>query len=48
MGATFVRRARLASGLILFSYVLTHLFNLALGLVSLAAMDRVLHVLYAF
>jgi adenylate cyclase len=48
MGATFVRRARLASGLVLFSYVLTHLANLAVGLVSLAAMDRVLAVLYAF
>jgi adenylate cyclase len=48
MGATFVRRARLASGLVLFSYVLTHLFNLAVGLVSLAAMDEVLRGLYAF
>jgi adenylate cyclase len=48
MGATLVRRARLASGLVLFSYVLTHLLNLAVGLVSLEAMDDVLAVLYAF
>jgi adenylate cyclase len=48
MGATFVRRARLASGLILFSYVLTHLLNHALGLVSVAAMERGLAVVYPF
>jgi adenylate cyclase len=48
MGATLVRRARLVSGLVLFSYVLTHLSNLAVGLVSVAAMDRVLVVLYHF
>jgi adenylate cyclase len=34
-----VRRARLASGLVLFTYVATHLANHALGLVSLAAME---------
>ena len=48
MGATLIRRARLVSGLVLFSYVLTHLANLAVGLVSVAAMDRVLVVLYHF
>jgi adenylate cyclase len=48
VSALFVRRARLVSGLVLFSYVLTHLSNLAVGLVSLEAMDRVLRVLYAF
>ncbi len=34
-----VRRIRLASGLILFSYLLTHYTNHALGNISLAAMD---------
>ena len=34
-----VRRARLASGLVLFAYVSTHLANHVLGLISLAAMD---------
>ena len=34
-----VRRLRLASGLILFTYVATHLANHALGLISLSAME---------
>src|SRR5260221_8312728 len=34
-----VRRARLISGLVLFTYVLTHLLNHALGLISLDALD---------
>lgn len=34
-----VRRLRLISGLILFTYVLTHLLNLLLGLVSFAALE---------
>jgi adenylate cyclase len=34
-----VRRLRLGTGLVLFTYVTTHLLNHALGLVSLAAMD---------
>jgi adenylate cyclase len=34
-----VRRIRLASGLVLFAYVLSHLLNHAVGLVSLAAME---------
>ncbi|GIX48545.1 MAG: adenylate/guanylate cyclase domain-containing protein [Candidatus Tectimicrobiota bacterium] len=37
--AATVRRLRLASGLMLFTFVLTHLLNHALGLVSLAAME---------
>lgn len=34
-----VRRVRLASGLVLFGFVATHLMNHALGLISLAAME---------
>ncbi len=34
-----VRKARLASGLVLFAFVSTHLINHALGLISLAAME---------
>ncbi len=34
-----VRRLRLASGLVLFAYVLTHLLNHALGLVSIEALE---------
>ena len=34
-----VRRLRLISGLVLFTYVLTHLLNLMLGLVSFAALE---------
>jgi adenylate cyclase len=34
-----IRRLRLATGLVLFAYIATHLANHALGLVSLAAMD---------
>ncbi len=34
-----IRRLRLATGLVLFAYVFTHLTNHALGLISLAAMD---------
>ncbi len=37
--AAMVRRVRLATGLVLFAYVFTHLANHALGLVSIAAMD---------
>jgi adenylate cyclase len=35
-----VRRARLVTGLILFTYLSTHLLNHALGLISLDAMER--------
>ena len=38
------RRVRLATGSILFAYVLTHLLNHALGNVSVAAMERMLLV----
>src|SRR3546814_4516244 len=38
-GSTMVRRLRLISGLVLFTYVLTHLLNLVLGLVSLPALE---------
>lgn len=34
-----VRRARIASGLVLFTFVTTHLLNHALGLISLATME---------
>jgi adenylate cyclase len=37
--SAFARHARLASGLVLFSFVLTHLANHSLGLISLAAME---------
>ncbi|MGH6719212.1 MAG: adenylate/guanylate cyclase domain-containing protein [Alphaproteobacteria bacterium] len=37
-------RVRLVSGLILFTYVLTHLLNHALGIVSLAAMEAGLEI----
>jgi adenylate cyclase len=37
--AAMIRRVRLVTGLVLFTYVSTHLTNHALGLVSLAAMD---------
>jgi adenylate cyclase len=37
-----IRRLRLASGLVMLSYVTMHLLNHALGLVSLAAMERTL------
>ncbi|MGH1570653.1 adenylate/guanylate cyclase domain-containing protein [Methylobacterium sp. P31] len=42
-----LRRLRLASGLVLFGYVLTHLINHALGNVSLAAMEDGLDVVSA-
>jgi len=38
-----IGRLRLASGLVMLSYVTMHLLNHALGLVSLAAMGRTLH-----
>ena len=39
MGDGLSRRLRLASGLVLFVFVLTHLLNHALGLVSLSALE---------
>jgi adenylate cyclase len=41
-----VRRLRLISGFILFTYVLTHLVNHSLGIVSIAAMEAMLSVMY--
>jgi adenylate cyclase len=41
-----VRRVRLISGFILFTYVLTHLINHSLGIVSIAAMETMLSVVY--
>ena len=43
-----VRRLRLISGLVLFTYVLTHLLNLVLGLVSLPALEAGRDVFLAF
>lgn len=43
-----VRRLRLLSGLVLFTYVLTHLLNLVLGLVSLPALEAGRDVFLAF
>jgi adenylate cyclase len=43
-----IRRLRLISGLILFSYLVGHYVNHSLGLVSLEAMERVKHLLYVF
>ena len=39
MASTLIRRARLFSGVLLFAFVLTHLWNHALGLVSLRALE---------
>ncbi len=39
VNVAWVARARLVTGLVLFTYLTTHLLNHALGLVSLAAMD---------
>jgi adenylate cyclase len=41
-----VRRLRLISGLILFGYVVTHFVNHGLGIVSIAAMEAMLRVVY--
>ena len=43
-----VRRLRLISGLVLFTYVLTHLLNLAFGLVSVTALEAGRDVFVAF
>jgi adenylate cyclase len=42
-----IRRLRLGSGLVMLAYVTMHLANHAVGLVSLAAMERVLAVVFA-
>ncbi len=41
-----VQRLRLISGLILFAYVLTHFVNHSLGIISIAAMEAMLSVVY--
>ncbi|MBV9521826.1 MAG: adenylate/guanylate cyclase domain-containing protein [Alphaproteobacteria bacterium] len=46
--AKVVRRIRLVSGLILFSYLVTHFVNHSLGLVSLEAMDDTLYWIFRF
>jgi adenylate cyclase len=43
-----VPRLRLISGLILFAYVLTHFVNHSLGIISIAAMEAMLAVVYPF
>jgi adenylate cyclase len=45
--AAIARRARLVSGLVLFTYVSTHLLNHALGLISLGALEAGRHVFLA-
>ena len=46
-GALNLRRIRLGSGLVLFTYVTSHYLNHALGLISLSAMDEGSHVFLA-
>ena len=41
-----VRRLRLISGLVLLTYVITHFINHSLGIVSIAAMEKMLSVVY--
>src|SRR6202023_268185 len=41
-GRGMIRRVRMASGLVLFAYVVTHLVNHSLGIVSLGAMEAML------
>jgi adenylate cyclase len=43
-----IRRLRLISGLILFAYVVTHFIDHSLGIVSVAAMEAMLSVVYPF
>ena len=43
-----VRRLRLISGLVLFTYVLTHLLNLALGLLSFEALEAGREIFVSF
>lgn len=48
MSDYWINRARLVSGLVLLAYVTLHLINLALGLVSIEAMDAMLDVVIVF
>jgi adenylate cyclase len=43
-----IRQARLASGLVMLTYVITHFLNHSLGLVSVRVMDQTLRVIYHF
>jgi adenylate cyclase len=43
-----IRQARLASGLVMLAYVITHFLNHSLGLVSVRVMDETLRVIYHF
>jgi adenylate cyclase len=43
-----IRQARLASGLVMLAYVITHFLNHSLGLVSVRVMDQTLRVIYHF
>jgi adenylate cyclase len=43
-----IRQARLASGLVMLTYVITHFLNHSLGLVSVRVMDETLRVIYHF
>jgi adenylate cyclase len=43
-----IRQARLASGLVMLAYVITHFLNHSLGLVSIKVMDQTLRVIYHF
>lgn len=42
-----IRRARLGSGLVIFIFVLLHLSNHAIGLISVAAADKAAHLFLA-
>jgi adenylate cyclase len=44
--ATMIRRLRMASGLVLFTYVVAHLVNHSLGIASVAAMEGMLRWVY--
>lgn len=44
----WINRARLISGLVLFSYIAAHLVNLSLGLLSIRTMDQMLEVVILF
>jgi adenylate cyclase len=43
-----IRQARLASGLVMLAYVVTHFLNHSLGLISVQVMDKTLRVIYHF
>ncbi len=47
IGETLINQTRLYTGLVLFAYIVGHLANLALGLISLGVMNRALDVALA-